>query len=197
MGIDFKVVNRELLIDRAPRVYLANHQSNWDLFVWTSFVPKRAVSVGKKQIAYIPVFGPLYWLSGNVLLNRTNRVSATKRLNEAAQAIIDRKISLVIFPEGTRSRGRGLLPFKKGAIHTAIEAQVPIQPVCISPYVRDLNYNRWRSGTVTVTVMPPISTEGKHVGDLTTILKEARKVFEEVLGVDYNVVPQPEGQTSA
>jgi 1-acyl-sn-glycerol-3-phosphate acyltransferase len=62
-----------------------------------------------------PVFGQLYWLTGNLLIDRNNRAKAHGTIAEVVNAFKKRKISFWMFPEGTRSRGRGLLPFKTGA----------------------------------------------------------------------------------
>lgn len=61
-----------------------------------------------------------------------------------------------MFPEGTRSRGRGLLPFKTGAFHAAIAAGVPIIPVCVSTTSNKINLNRLHNGLVIVEMLPPI-----------------------------------------
>lgn len=64
-----------------------------------------------------------------------------------------------MFPEGTRSRGRGLLPFKTGAFHAAIAAGVPIVPICVSS-TNNIKLNRWSNGKVIVEIMPPVDTNG-------------------------------------
>lgn len=69
-----------------------------------------------------------------------------------------RKISFWMFPEGTRSRGRGLLPFKTGAFHAAIAAGVPIIPVCVSNTSNKIKLNRWNNGLVIVEMLPPVDT---------------------------------------
>jgi 1-acyl-sn-glycerol-3-phosphate acyltransferase len=67
-----------------------------------------------------PVFGQLYWLTGNLLIDRNNRAKAHGTIAEVVNAFKKRNISFWMFPEGTRSRGRGLLPFKTGAFHAAL-----------------------------------------------------------------------------
>lgn len=64
-----------------------------------------------------------------------------------------------MFPEGTRSRGRGLLPFKTGAFHAAIAAGVPIVPICVSS-TNGIKLNRWSNGKVIIEMLPPIDTSG-------------------------------------
>ena len=73
------------------------------------------VSLGKRSLVYIPLFGWLYWLSGNILIDRKNKSKARDTLGVAIKKIIERRISVWVFPEGTRSYSEGLLPFKTGA----------------------------------------------------------------------------------
>ncbi|MEI8347306.1 MAG: 1-acylglycerol-3-phosphate O-acyltransferase, partial [Pseudomonadota bacterium] len=143
-----------------PCIFISNHQNYFDSLVGFAFGPPMTVSLGKKSIKFIPFIGQLYWLSGNILIDRSNRNKALRTMDYVAQVIRDRKLSLWIMPEGTRSRGRGLLPFKKGAFHTALMAQVPLVPVCYSPMVAQFNFNRWHSGTIIYEALAPISVQG-------------------------------------
>lgn len=69
-------------------------------------------------------------------------------MNKVGEIIRERQISIWMFPEGTRSRGRGLLPFKTGAFHTAIAAGVPIVPIVCSSLHNKVDLNRWNNGVV-------------------------------------------------
>ncbi|KZN66363.1 1-acylglycerol-3-phosphate O-acyltransferase [Pseudoalteromonas luteoviolacea] len=158
-----KVIGVELVIDRAPEVkgigpalYVANHQNNYDLFTLPAVVPQNTVSMGKKSLKWIPFFGQLYWLSGNILIDRANRSKAVGTLDRAVQKIKQKGLSLWMFPEGTRSYGRGLLPFKTGAFHAAKSAQVPIVPVCMSSTQNKIKLNRWDNGKVYISIMAPV-----------------------------------------
>ncbi len=142
-----------------PCIYLANHQNNFDMFTHTAAVPKGTVSLGKKSLAWVPFFGQIYWLSGNILIDRRNRNKAFETMAETARKIKDKCISIWIFPEGTRSKGKGLLPFKSGAFHTAIEAGVSMVPVLASCQGH-IRLNRWDNGVVIIEMMEPIETKG-------------------------------------
>ena len=86
-------------------------------------------------------------------------------------------VSVWMFPEGTRSRGRGLLPFKTGAFHAAIGAGVPIIPIVCSSTDK-LKLNRWNNGHVIVEMMPPVSTEGctkEGIRELANTCREQMK----------------------
>ncbi|MEC5319923.1 1-acylglycerol-3-phosphate O-acyltransferase [Brenneria populi subsp. brevivirga] len=152
-------------------IYIANHQNNYDMVTAANVVQPRTVTVGKKSLLWIPFFGPLYWLTGNLLIDRENRVKARDTIAQVVKHIKEENISIWMFPEGTRSRGRGLLPFKTGAFHAAIAAQVPVVPICISTTSNKIKLNRWNNGHVIVEVLPPIETHSygkEQVRELTT-----------------------------
>ncbi|MBN3082249.1 1-acylglycerol-3-phosphate O-acyltransferase [Pectobacterium polaris] len=139
-------------------IYIANHQNNYDMVTVSRAVQPRTVTVGKKSLLWIPFFGPLYWLTGNLLIDRENRAKAHGTIAQVVKHIKERNTSIWMFPEGTRSRGRGLLPFKTGAFHAAISADVPIVPICVSTTSNKVKLNRWNNGLVIVEMLPPIDT---------------------------------------
>ncbi|HDL8054683.1 1-acylglycerol-3-phosphate O-acyltransferase [Yersinia enterocolitica] len=140
-------------------IYIANHQNNYDMVTMSNVVQPGTVTVGKKSLLWLPLFGQLYWLTGNLLIDRNNRAKAHGTIAQVVEQVKKRNISVWMFPEGTRSRGRGLLPFKTGAFHAAIAAGVPIVPICVSS-TNNINLNRWSNGKVIVEIMPPIDTSG-------------------------------------
>ncbi|SKA54553.1 1-acylglycerol-3-phosphate O-acyltransferase [Enterovibrio nigricans] len=158
-GIKLELRQSEASKQVGTCVYIANHQSNWDLVTVSNAVRPGAVTVGKKSLAYIPIFGTLYWLTGNILIDRNNRTKAMGTIGQVVDQIKDNNVSVWLFPEGTRSRGRGLLPFKTGAFHAAIGAGVPIVPIVCSS-TRHLEVSRRDNGHIIVEIMDPISTEG-------------------------------------
>lgn len=139
-------------------IYIANHQNNYDMVTAAKAVQPRTVTVGKKSLIWIPFFGTLYWLAGNLLIDRDNRSKAHGTIAEVVKQIKERNVSIWMFPEGTRSRGRGLMPFKTGAFHAAISAGVPIVPICVTNTHNKVKLNRWNNGHVIVEVLAPIDT---------------------------------------
>ncbi|TCK01460.1 1-acyl-sn-glycerol-3-phosphate acyltransferase [Volucribacter psittacicida] len=142
--------------DFGPCIYIGNHQNNYDMLTISYMVMPRTVSVGKKSLIWVPFFGILYWVTGNIFLDRDNRNKAHSTMATLAQRINREKLSIWMFPEGTRSRGRGLLPFKTGAFHTAISAGVPIVPVVCSTTHDQVDLNRKNNGKVICEIMQPI-----------------------------------------
>jgi len=137
-------------------VYVANHQNSYDLFTMSNAVRPGTVSVGKKSLKWIPFFGQMYWLTGNILIDRKNTSKAMDTIAITANKIKNKKLSIWLFPEGTRSRGRGLLPLKTGAFRTASTAGVPIVPICASNQHGTIKLNRWNNGKIIIEFLAPI-----------------------------------------
>ena len=150
------IVRQSPEIDPAePNVYIANHQNSYDIFTICRAIVPGTVSIGKRSLLYIPVFGLLYWLSGNILIDRKDKHKARDTLSVAIKKIIKRRISVWVFPEGTRSYGRGLLPFKTGAFRIAQQADEPISMICASNTHNKIDLNRWNNGVMIIELMSP------------------------------------------
>jgi len=173
-GIKLELRIPEDAYSRGQHVYVANHQNNWDLFTVSSAVTPKVVTVGKKSLAWMPLFGQLYWLTGNILIDRANRSKAVGTIDQVVDNLKDSDVSVWMFPEGTRSRGRGLLPFKTGAFHAAIGAGLPIIPIVCSS-TGGVKLNRWNNGHVIVEMLDPINIKGydkSNVRELANLTRE-------------------------
>ena len=102
-------------------------------------------------------------------------------MDVAASKIKKNNLSVWIMPEGTRSKGRGLLPFKKGPFITAIKAQVPIVPVAWSNYSQVIDLNKWHSCTILAEALEPISTEGKTMDDVNELKDRAFEIMKRAI----------------
>ncbi|MCY1397157.1 1-acyl-sn-glycerol-3-phosphate acyltransferase [compost metagenome] len=163
------------LFDQPPGcVIVANHQSNYDLFVLGPVVPPRTVCIGKKSLKWVPLFGQLFWLGGNVLIERGNAYQARKAMLTTTRTLQQEDTSIWVFPEGTRNAAADLLPFKKGAFQMAIEAGVPIVPVCVSRYAKRMRLNRWNSGQIIIRSLAPIATAGLGQQDMPALMEQCR-----------------------
>jgi 1-acyl-sn-glycerol-3-phosphate acyltransferase len=170
-----------LLNHQRPAVILANHLSNHDLFVFGPVVPPRTVTLGKQSLKWIPLFGQLYWLAGNVLIDRGRAHKARQAMTRTTHALRDEDVSIWVFPEGTRSHGRGLGPLKKGAFLMAINAQVPLVMVCANNYVRGMRLNRWHSGDVHLRALPPVPTAGLTLDDLPALMARCEALMRDCI----------------
>lgn len=183
LGIKIRRHNYDSLKNIGPCVYVVNHQHNFDLFICGRVVPKRTVTIGKKNLRYIPFFGQLYWLAGNVFIDRKNGSRSKKTMSSSTRALTTKNTSIWVFAEGTRNRGRNLLPFKKGAFTMAIEAGVPVIPICVSSYVKNMDLKRLRSGIAEIKVLPPISTDNLTYEDIDRLMKQCWDNMKETIDV--------------
>lgn len=174
MGLKAKLDVADLMAMPNPYVLVINHQSNYDLFVLGCVVPPRTVTIGKKSLKWLPFFGQVYWLAGNVLIDRGNAQKAKEAMLKSTDVMLNRRTSILVFPEGTRNLGRGMLPFKKGAFQMAINAGVPIVPLCCSNYKKDMRLNRWNSGEIRIRALPPIPTHGLSLDDMPELMERCR-----------------------
>ncbi|MDA0148536.1 1-acylglycerol-3-phosphate O-acyltransferase [Vibrio sp. LaRot3] len=176
-GIKLELRLPEDAYQRGQHVYIANHQNNWDMFTVSSAVTPKVVTVGKKSLAWMPLFGQLYWLTGNILIDRANRSKAVGTIDQVVNNMKNSDVSVWMFPEGTRSRGRGLLPFKTGAFHAAIGAEVNVVPIVCSS-TDGIKLNRWNNGHVIVEMLPPVSTEGFKKENVRQLAQQCREQME-------------------
>ena len=147
-------------LDRSrPCVYVANHQSQFDIPALVLAMPAEFRMVAKRELLHIPIFGWALWLAGFVFIDRTDRDRAIERLEKTVR-ILRKGISVVVFAEGTRSRDGRLLPFKKGGFILALKAGLPIVPVSIrgGREILPKGSLRVRPGAIDVVFGAPIPT---------------------------------------
>nr|WP_321271794.1 1-acylglycerol-3-phosphate O-acyltransferase [uncultured Tolumonas sp.] len=158
LGVKVKRIIPDECRNIGSAVYVANHQTNYDIMVLGCVMPG-TVSMGKQSLAWIPLFGQVYYLSGNILIDRARSSKAADTIRQVVAKIKERGISIWMFPEGTRSKGRGLIPFKTGAFHTAIAAKVPLVPIVCSSYAGQIDLNRWDNGEIIVEMLLPVDSQ--------------------------------------
>jgi len=160
-----------------PAVFIANHQNNYDMVTTTGSVLPGTVTIGKKSLIWVPFFGIIYWLTGNILINRDDKKSAKNTIEEVSKQMHEKNISVMIFPEGTRSRGRGLLPFKMGAFHTALQAGVNVIPTVVSNTHEQVKLNRWNNGEVIVEVLDPIDISQYKKREIRRLMNDSQEIM--------------------
>ncbi|MBI2519638.1 MAG: 1-acylglycerol-3-phosphate O-acyltransferase [Bdellovibrio sp.] len=178
LGVEYEILGAQYLERKEPCIYIGNHQNNFDIFIVCSFIPTKTISLGKIELLWIPIFGIFFVLSGNIVVNRGNRLKSMQSMEKVKRLISERKLSIVIMPEGTRSKGRGLLPFKKGAFHTAVYTGVPVVPFCVSSWEANINLNRWNAGKLIIKVLPPLNPNGTSSREVDTLLQQSRALME-------------------
>ncbi|NVD06021.1 1-acylglycerol-3-phosphate O-acyltransferase [Vibrio sp. JPW-9-11-11] len=180
-----KLLGVELIqrgLDKAPvprnSVYISNHQSVYDFVTSPGMLRPRTVSLGKKELIWVPFFGFLYWITGNILIDRQDKSKARDTIKQVAEAIHQRNLSVWAYPEGTRSKGRGLLPFKTGAFRMAIEAGVPITPMVVSTTHKKFDLNRSNNGIVISEMLEPIEVSGYKLSDARVLADHCHALMQ-------------------
>ena len=183
LGVKFKKINFDQLNDKQSCVYVMNHQSNMDIVIAAQIRLKNTVTLGKREILYFPVFGQWYWLSGNILIKREKRSAVIKSMLKVNKALIKKNRSILIMPEGTRSKGKGLAPFKVGAFRTAISAGVPIVPIVVSDWYQNVDVSQFSAGQIKIKILPEISTKGLNSKDAQNLSDKTREIMQSEISV--------------
>lgn len=181
-GIRFKVAGQENLpLDRAA-VYCSNHESNVDPPVLFTALHPRMHILYKHEIDQIPVLARAFRMGGFIPIDRRNKEAAMRSIEKGAAALRSGS-SFLIFPEGTRSRTKEMLPFKKGGFIMAIKAGAPIVPVAISggrdamqrgsAIIKPVN--------LSIRIGQPIETAGVHLDDRDELIARVRARIAELL----------------
>jgi lysophosphatidate acyltransferase len=181
LGWRVEVEEAERLVNLRPAVFMPRHQSNLDVVTLGVIYPYDTVIIGKKELRKIPIFGWFFGATGNIFIDRQNQETAIASLREAAERVKRERLSVWVFPEGTRNTKRTLKQFKKGSFHLAIEAQLPIVPLVVSPIdtLLDEKCCLLRPGTIRVRVLPPIPTVGLVPEDVDRLVETVWKAMEE------------------
>ena len=182
-GIKTVVRGREHLTPDRAVVFCANHQSNVDPPVLFQVLHRRLHILFKAELSKLPLLGRVFILGEFVPVERANREAAMASVARGAQSLRAGN-SFLIFPEGTRSRTRQLLPFKKGGFIMALQAGAPIVPVAIDGGRAAMHKGSklvWPT-RVTVTIGPPIETAGMSLDDRDTLIATVRETVQKMLG---------------
>lgn len=175
VGVKFIVSGEEHFA--SPAVVVGNHQTAMDILYLGRIFPSHASIMAKKELQFAPLLGQFMTLSGAVFINRKNLKDSIAAFQQIGKTMNDKKLSLWIFPEGTRSglATPDLLPFKKGAFHLAIQAGVPVIPVVCENYNRLFDSkSRFESGTIKIKVLPPVPTKHLTAEDANDLTDKVR-----------------------
>ena len=180
-GCKLQVEGRENIPKRGSVCFVSNHVGIFDIILALAYIGRPFGFIAKKELLFLPFFNAWILLLGGLFIDRKNIRKAIKTINLGI-----RKIQIgggmLIFPEGTRSKGRGLQPFRSGAIKLATQSQAPIIPMAITGSY-DVFEKHYRVHAVPVRLIfcPPIITaemnpdERRHklADQVHTIIEEA------------------------
>lgn len=191
-------------IDTRGYVVIANHESQADPFI-LSWLPFDMRWVAKEELFKPPISGWTMTFGGDIPLRRGKGESVRQMLDECERAIKG-GISVMLFPEGTRSRDGNLLPFKDGAFSLAIRTGAPILPIALTGTreMRPKNTYWFGKANGKARMLDPIPTEGMTQADVPKLREKAREAIrvalaemrgEPVIALDR--APASDGQPSA
>jgi len=174
-GIRVEVEGLENVDPKRPTIYASNHQSTADIPVLFMALPVNVRFVAKKQLGYVPLVGWYLHLARYPLVDRGNRAKAIKSLEEAGRKVRN-GVSIIVYPEGTRSDDGRVLPFKKGPFALALKARVPICPVTIEGSGYCMAKNSWdiKRGVIRVKIGKPIDTASYTEERRVELMREVR-----------------------
>ncbi len=177
-GVKADVIGGDNIPVSGPHIFMANHQSNFDILFALAYIPGQFRWIAKKELFLLPIFGKAMRRAEYIEIDRQNREKALKGLDEAALQVKQGK-SLMTFPEGTRSRDGKIRPFKKGLFYLAIRSGVPIIPFSIvgSREIMPRRSLRIRPRRVTIVIDKPIDVKRFSIDRRDDLVQEVRGVI--------------------
>ncbi len=173
-----EVIGKENILKSRPQVFMANHQSDFDILITLAYVPGQFRWIAKKELFAIPVFGRAMRGAGYIEIDRQNHEKAMQSLDLAALRIRQGK-SVMTFPEGTRSRDGEIKAFKQGTFYLAIQSGVPIVPITIigSGNIMQKRSLKINPGKIKLVIDKPISTKDCTLENRQELINRVRQVI--------------------
>jgi len=185
--VNVRIEGMERLNTKGPYIFMSNHQGAYDIFTLLAHLPYQFKWLAKKELFSIPFFGWTMAAVGYISIDRGGTRDTVEAMNEAARKIRD-GMSVVIFPEGSRSPDGSIQPFKKGGFTLAIKSKVPIVPIAISGS-RDImpkDSLTARPGGIRMLVGHPIEIQSYSLKDREYLMKKVKDTISE----NFKVISQ-------
>ncbi len=178
-GVRVKVRGLEHIGNEPSYIYMPNHQGSYDIFALLSCLPVQFRWIAKKELFAIPILGWAMRAANYISIDRSGKRKTLESIKRAASKIRE-GVSVVIFPEGTRSRDGSIQPFKRGGFTLAIQSGVPIIPITIngSRDVMPRGSMRVRPGEIQITIDRSIETAPLSLRDRNVLMEKVRQTVE-------------------
>lgn len=179
-GVKVKITGLENIDRKGVYVFASNHSSQLDITALQWGVPTRLSMIFKKELARIPFFGWQLYLGPYVVVDRKDPQAAMKSLEKAKWVMDKKKISVLVFPEGTRSKTGEVQNFKRGAFYLAAHSGYPIVPITINGTDKILPKGTFKlkSGTIYLHFDKPIPTDNiKNKQDELALMEKVRNII--------------------
>ncbi len=173
----FRVSGVRVPDPRRPYIAIANHESFADIFL-LSHLPWEMKWVSKDAIFRIPVMGWMMRMAGDIRVRRDDLESRSGAVRQI-QDRLARRVSVLVFPEGTRSRTGAVQPFRNGAFRVAVESGAPILPIAVAGTRAALPSDSYVIGRARAEarVLPPVETAGLTQADVPALRERVRALI--------------------
>jgi 1-acyl-sn-glycerol-3-phosphate acyltransferase len=181
-GIHLRLDGMENLKKDQSYILVSNHASILDIPALISAAPFPVRFLAKKSLLWFPIFGWVLYFSGHILIDRQNAQSALKSLKRAS-SLLKKGISIIAFPEGTRSPDGEVKEFKRGAFLLAKHSKFPVVPVSVIATYEMLPRHGWCfwPGTIHIRMGEPIPTRDLSHRELKDLMRRVRETIIENL----------------
>lgn len=178
-----KIVGNENINPQKSYIFVANHQSMFDIFLVYGYLNAKFKWIMKQEIRNTPLLGKACESMGHIFVDRSNPMRAQKSLEAAKSRLLQGNNSIFLFPEGTRSANGKIGRFKRGAFTIARDLHLPIIPVTISGAYNVLPKNGWfiTPGKITMTIHQPIDTTNLNDDNLNETIDQVKNIVESAL----------------
>ena len=177
--VKIRTIGHSLYDRNKSYIFVANHQSIYDIWLIYGWIDTPFKWIMKKEIRKIPFVGKACDSAGHIFADRSNAVRAKHSIDEA-KVRLEKGASVVIFPEGTRTKNGLLGRFKKGAFMIAADLHLPVVPITIRGAYDVLPANSCyiKPGTIEMVVHEPISTENLTYENLPEFINKIHDIIE-------------------
>ena len=189
--VKVRIEGMEHLNGKGPYIFMSNHQGSYDIFALLGHLPFQFKWLAKKELFSIPFFGWTMAAAGYISIDREGTRETVEAMNEAAQKIRD-GMSVVIFPEGSRSPDGSIQPFKKGGFTLAIKSKVPIVPIAISGSREIMPKDRLTAAPGEIRMLDGSSHRDRDYSlkDRKSLMKKVR----EIISKNFELISQKQGE---
>jgi 1-acyl-sn-glycerol-3-phosphate acyltransferase len=186
-GVKLEIFGLEKINRNRSYIFIGNHQSHFDVLSVFSAIPFTVRFMAKKELYRIPIFGWALAATGTIKIDRANRQRAIASMNDALDRISN-GVSVVVFPEGTRSDDGEIQPFKKGGFVLAIRGGIPIIPISVSGsrFILRKHSRNVTSGRIKMVFGDPIDTSKYSYQQREELSDFTRNVIIENYDSHYN-----------
>jgi len=186
-GIKLTVEGLENVDPDKPYIFAMNHISLYDIPAAFVAIPQTGRFIAKKELFKIPLLSTAMRLAGILRIDRGNSAEARKTLDKAIQSI-KKGCSVIIFPEGTRSKTNEIQPFKKGGFIIALQGNIAILPtiICGTQYIVPKGSGLVKTGHIRIKFMPVIDTTAYGYDKRNELLHKVRNIIVNEFDPEYN-----------